>query len=195
MAGPEVSQLAFFPWCIQEMWFIRLDHLLPLFYSPVLIHCSCFLRRAYVSMNTLNGLCSLIHSKLGCTVCSDTLLSEPAWTFLVLWASVTIAGKINESWAPMSLSPVHQLSFLWPLWLSTNHCRWGICSTGNVLNRLTFLYNLSSVKIAQIHRFAQFAAPKLQGQNVHLHPNWQLPNNPCYSLHLSVVIMLWLIGV
>lgn len=33
----------------------------------------------------------------------------------------------------------------------------------------------------------------LQGLNVHLLPNESHPNDECYSLHLSVVLMLWLI--
>lgn len=38
-----------------------------------------------------------------CTVCSDTFLSEPAWTFLAIWATIT------GPYSPMTL---HQCAFL-----------------------------------------------------------------------------------
>ena len=89
-------------------------------------HCRCFRKWTGVSISILTGLRlrSPIRNKLQCTVCSETILSEPALTFSAIWATVahlldqTTQAKpplppcINEPWPHIILSAVHRYSYL-----------------------------------------------------------------------------------
>lgn len=73
-------------------------------------NCWHFLRETEVSMGTLTGLRLQNQYKTRCDANSDTFLSEPAWTFSAIWATVarlldwTTRGQlllpmcIDESW-------------------------------------------------------------------------------------------------
>lgn len=136
MSKPKVSQqntdksiTLYMHWVIhlssKKTWFIRQGiffHCSIVQYWCSCAHCRHFWQWTGVIMSWLH---SPIHSKLWCTVCSDTFLSGKAWSSSAVWATV-------------SCPSLHHFYLL--LLTITNHCIPGIahenCHFGNALTDL-----------------------------------------------------------
>lgn len=107
-----------------------------------------------------------------CSVNSDTFLSEPAWTFSSIWATVArffgsdhmgqplLPKCICFSCLPMTLSLVQHYCFLRALLIDTSHYRLGTphksCSFEDVLTQSTSHHSLTLFKLEQILHMSIF---------------------------------------
>lgn len=157
-------------WCALTWpftWCIRSGHLFPLLHGPVLMLSivGTFIG-IRVSIGTLTSLrlCSPIHSKLQCTVCSNTFLSQPTQTFTTVtlallwyWPGGLAFVFYVDHWA---WGPCHWLTGF-GLLVGIHHCIPGTpiktCSYGDDPTYLFSQHNLVLVKVTQILILVHFS--------------------------------------
>lgn len=127
---------------------------------------------------------------------------------IILHGQPLFPTYMNESQVTMTPLLIHcvKLSVFGPLLVGTNHFilrtphRTGCCE--KALTQSFIHHNVALVKVTEVPTLSIFLLPSRQPDEltVLLLPNisqalpwWQ--DNHCYLLHVSVVIMLWLIGV